>query len=246
MEEEGRLKNFVDLARENAAMLVPALVAAILATSLFHAMAVTTNNRNNQSKTFTATRVGVFFTTLIDSGNIVSSLTLDRSSTAGKLQISGAFLHVIASFFWRLVAHGPWSKHDDYCPIFVSSAFVIIGEIIETVAVILTLSEKYFVPAVCLVSAAGMLGSIWFCVELGKASEESTGTADEHHKVLARLRRPVVWVGELLYSGTIAIATVQDWRNIFLMFPEVPMDVLEHFIISYQSNNEAGTDGLPR
>ena len=147
---------------------------------------------------------------------------------AGILQISGASLHVVGSFFWRLYAYNLVGEGPS-CELYFWSTVVIVGELVETTAITLTLDDDFFVTALCLLGTCGVLGPIL----LG-----STATND-----LCKLRRSVVWVGEILYIGSVAIATVQNAKNTWLLFPEVPLDFVEEFTVTtMEKNNDDNKD----
>ena len=228
-EDSERLQNFVDLARVNAALLVPAFAAAVMTTGILKAMYEIYGRKEEGTKRrFRVVAVGVFLTTLLDSGNAVSAMTLESESTAGRLQIVGSFMHGLFSFFWRLFGmeiigtppqNGQPNIHIGL--VIISSILLGVGEVLETTAIMLTLSSKYFVPALCLVSMTPCLACIW----IGIVTNEDPITME-------KLRRPVVLTSEVLYIGIVTIATIQNWENIFLLFPEVPLDLIEHCAIA--------------
>jgi hypothetical protein len=227
---DARLPNFVDLARVNPAMLVPAVVTATLATFIFDGIA---NKLGNQkSRPFRATELVVFLTTLIDAANFVAAVTLDRSSSSGRLQIFGSLIHGLAAFFWRLFLwhHDAGDAVGAFCVVVTSSIFVILGELLETTAIVLTIQQDLLVPAICLVVVTPLLGTLWlalvFCdVCIGR---DGRWTVDD----VKTSRQPVMAIGSMLYIGIVTIAAVQDWRNIYLLLPEVPFDAIEHMVIS--------------
>lgn len=263
-DEETRLQNFVDLARVNLAFLVPALAAAVLATLLLQRLRnLSKHAQEVDVGMYRATMAGVFFTTLLDTGNIIAALTLERSSVAGILQITGASLHVLGAFHWRftglellgLVVKHPAASisrldgnarqnQNALLQTFnCCSVVIILGEATETTAVVLTLEEKFLIPAICLVAITAVLGTFLLCVSMGALDATRTGRMVTYTDVLNK-RFPVVIVGEILFIGIVTIATIQDWRNIFLLFPEVPVDIIEHFVVSLSSRNNASPNSV--
>jgi hypothetical protein len=228
---DARLPNFVDLARVNPAMLVPAIVTAILTTVLFEGIA--SNRGSQKTGAFRAIELGVFLTCLIDAANFVAAVTLDGSSRSGRLQIFGSLIHGLAAFFWRLSLSylGRGSGNEALGAVVHSSLFVILGEILETTAIVLTLQRDYLVPAICLVVVTPILGVIWFCNVLGAESDDCASTT---------IRQPVMVTGSMLYTGIVTIATIQDRRNIYLLFPEVPFDAIEHVVVSCIGDESGG------
>ena len=100
-----RLQNFVDLAAINPAMLS---FSYFVYGNIFKRWMEEKFGDEMKNSICNVTCAGIFFTTFIDSANVMSALTLERSSSAEILQLVGAKLHLVGSFFWRgAVGIGP-------------------------------------------------------------------------------------------------------------------------------------------
>ena len=99
------------------------------------------------------------------------------------------------------------------------SLMMVGGEIVESVAVLLTLDSRFIVPAISLLGVVGVLGSLWAC---SSACVHGSKLESVENQIL-----PAVILGQVLYVGVVTIATVQNVNNVFLLLPEVPLDIIE-------------------
>lgn len=211
-EEDGRLPNFADLASINSAMLVPPIVIAILATMLFKHVArrcigIDTQNASSHSIQLCV----VFLTTLLDLANVIVALTLQTTSPSDSVQIGGSLTHGLTGFFWKRSCYilqpcrcPPIPCHcKPVCHCWRSAGDD--GNRDDPSGRIL--SSFHQPHCACQRSLATMTISM--------------------RRMTSRKRMPKLYADQLSHleqcyiSGVVTIATVQDCRNIYLLFPAV-------------------------
>lgn len=164
-----------------------------------------------------------------EAANIVAVIALSDKRLPDLLQLGGSVLHLGGSCIYRFFfVFGLGRPASSWTTQFYGGIVcALIGEIVEVGGIILSITGEERTVAIGLVIVIVLGGSFWL---FQRARTIDSGTKVTLREVDDR-REPFVYMTELIYLGTVVVASFADWRNVFLALPEFPLDLIE-FIMS--------------